>query len=275
MRKVLFGTAGIPMCCEGDTAEGIATVKRIGLDAMELEFTHSVNMKEPMAEHVRKTAIEQGVVLTVHGPYYINLASHEKQKIHQSERRIIESARIGAIAGAESVTFHPAFYGKRTVEETTKMVEHSLIEILALLRDKRIKTIIAPETTGKISQFGTIEELLELCRRVDGLKLCVDFCHLHARGNGCLKKKEDFIRELEKIEKFDSRLLERLHMQTSGVAYTEKGERAHLPLEESDFNYKALMEALKEMNVGGILICESPNIETDALKMKKYYESLA
>ena len=39
-------------------------------------------------------------------------------------------------------------------------------------------------------------------------------------------------------------------------------------------NYKDLMKAMKEFNVKGALVCESPNIEDDCKLLKDYYLSL-
>ena len=65
-----------------------------------------------------------------------------------------------------------------------------------------------------------------------------------------------------------------MHIHCSGIKYGPKGELKHLDLEESDFNYKELLKALKEFNVKGLFVCESPNLEDDALLMKKYYDRL-
>ena len=39
-------------------------------------------------------------------------------------------------------------------------------------------------------------------------------------------------------------------------------------------NYKDLLKAMKEFNVKGALVCESPNIEADCRLFKDYYMSL-
>ena len=63
-------------------------------------------------------------------------------------------------------------------------------------------------------------------------------------------------------------------MHLSGIDYGIKGEKKHLILKESDMNYEAVLQALIDFNVGGWLICESPNLEEDALLLKETYEKL-
>ena len=68
--------------------------------------------------------------------------------------------------------------------------------------------------------------------------------------------------------------LDNFHAHLAGIEYTQKGEKKHLNLEESDMNYKELLKAMKEFDIKGVLVCESPNIEDDALLLKQYYQSL-
>ena len=68
--------------------------------------------------------------------------------------------------------------------------------------------------------------------------------------------------------------LDNFHAHIAGIEYSSKGERKHLNLEESDFNYKDLLKAFKNFGVKGVVVCESPNIEDDAKLLKDYYLSL-
>jgi len=270
--KIIFGTAGIPHSSRArDSVEGIKRIKELGLGAMELEFVRGVNMKKETAKKVGTAARENGVVLSVHAPYYINLNSDEREKVEASKKRIWNSLEIGEAAGAEIVTFHPAYFGKREKQEAMIAVENALAELLEKMKENGMKIRLAPETTGKHSAFGSLEETLELCKRLDGVQPMLDFSHLHARLNGGLKGKEDFARVLEKVP---AKHLKELRMHASGINYSEKGERNHLNMGESDFNYRAMLEALKGAGVSGVVICESPNLEEDALLMKSTWEKL-
>ncbi len=276
-QKILFGTAGVPhSAIERDSIAGIHKIRKLGLDAMELEFVYGVHMKKDAAEQTHKAAAEENVSLSVHAPYYINLNSEEKEKIAASKQRIFESARIGSIAGAKKTVFHAGFFGKTNAKEAFENIAIAIEEIAERMNGEKTNAVLAPELTGKPAQFGSLQELLQLTERIKGIELTVDFSHLHARTNGSLKTKNDFEKVLQEIKDFDAGLLGHLHMHVSGIKYSEKGERNHLNLldKANNFDYKLLLETLKEFVVAGTIVCESPNLENDAILMKKYWEKL-
>jgi len=276
MENLLFGTAGIPINSKGSTtAEGIAAVKKLGLEAMELEFVRSVNITSDKAPEVKKSAQENNIVLTCHAPYYINLNSLEKVKLKASIYRILKSAKIANLCGAWSVCFHPGFYQKSTKEEAYNRVKESIKEISKTLKNENNNIWIRPETTGKESQFGNLDEILNLSNEFNNVMPCIDFAHFHARTNGKYNSYKEFSEILEKIEKkLGKKGLENMHIHITGIAYGEKGEKHHLNLKESDLKYKELIKALKDFKVKGVAISESPNIEEDALLCQKVYNKI-
>jgi len=272
--EMLFGTAGIPSSSKKrDSVSGIKRVRELGLDAMELEFVRGVNMGKETAEAVGKAAKENEVGLSVHAPYYINLNSKEKEKVKASRKRIMDSARVGETAGAEIVTFHPGFFQGQNKAKVLEKVIGEIGEMAEEIRGRGWSISLAPETTGKATQVGSLKETLEMCKKVKGVVPMVDFAHLHARDNGRFGKKEHF---LEALDEIPAKYLKGLRMHASGIRFGEKGERNHLNLEEegNSFNYKWLLKALKEKKVSGTIICESPSLEGDALLMKRYWEKL-
>src|SRR3989344_2993389 len=273
MKDLIFGTAGIPISTEDrNTLNGIERVRQLGLGAMELEFVHSVNISEELAPHVKKAMEKHSVVLTCHGQYYMNLNSKEKAKQKATVERILKAARIANMCGAWSLCFHAAFYMGMEKESVYNTVKNSLKDISKTLRDEGNKIWIRPETTGKGTQFGDLNELLRLSEDVEGVMPCVDFSHFHARTNGKYNTYEEFSSIFRDIEKrLGKQALQEMHMHLAGIAYGEKGEKHHLNLKESDLKYKELSKALRDFKVRGVLISESPNIEEDALMMKKTF----
>jgi len=270
--KLLFGTAGVPLSSSGrGTVDGVSRIRELGLDCMELEFVQGVRMGEKTAAEVNEAAGKEAVALSVHGPYYINLNAVEKEKRDASVQRIYESARIGNLCSATNIVFHPAFYLKDDKKVVFDRVFDLLKGVAARLEDEQIPVTLRPETTGKASQFGDTDELLSLSEEIDGVLPCFDFSHIHAR-DGKHNTYEEFREIFEKIENhLGKEGLKTMHCHVSGIEYTEKGERNHLILEESDMNYKDLMKVFKEFKACGTVICESPNLESDALLMKKTY----
>jgi deoxyribonuclease-4 len=273
MDKLLFGTAGIPISAKGSgTEEGIEEVRNLGLGAMELEFVRNINITKQSAPKVKKAAEKNNVALTCHAPYFINLNSMEKAKLKASIYRVLNSARIASLCGAWSVTFHAGFYQKSTKEETYKKMRKAMKEISKKLKEEGNKIWIRPETTGKESQFGNIDEILRLSNEFNNVMPCVDFAHVHARSGGKYNSYKEFCSILEQIEKkLGKKGLENMHIHFTGIAYGEKGEKHHLNLKESNFKYKDLIKALRDFKAKGVAISESPNIEEDAVLVKNIY----
>ncbi|MBL7055373.1 TIM barrel protein [Candidatus Woesearchaeota archaeon] len=275
MKELLFGTAGIPISSEGPTAQGIADVKKLGLGAMELEFVHSVNVSEEKAPLVKEAAIKNKIVLTCHGSYYINLNSLEKEKVGASKKRILDAANRLNLCGGWSCCFHPGFYMKTTKEEAFDRVKKSIKELSKTLIKEKNDVWLRMETTGKGTQFGSLNEILRISSELDNVMPCIDFAHMHARTNGKYNSYDEFSSILQDVEKFlGKKGLQNMHIHLTGINYGEKGEKHHLTLDDSDLKYKELLKAFKDFNVKGVVISESPNIEKDSLMTKKFYEKL-
>ncbi len=276
MKELLFGTAGIPLSANPrTTSDGINHVKKLGLGCMELEFVHSINISKERAPEIKKVAEDNNIILTCHAPYYINLNSAEKEKVNASIDRITNSARILNLCGGYSVAFHSGFYMGQEPKKVYETIKDNLKLIIKTLKNEGNNIWIRPETTGKETQFGNVDEILQLSQEFDNVMPCVDFAHFHARTNGKYNSHEEFCSILEKIEKtLGKKGLENMHIHITGIEYGPKGEKHHLTLKESDLKYQELLKALKDFKVKGVVISESPNIEEDALMMKKVYDNL-
>ena len=273
MASLRFGPAGVPHSAKKpSTPDGIRRCKELGLGCMEMEFVQRVSMGEETARKVAVVAAAEDVILSSHAPYYVNLNSPEEQKVSDSAKRIMLAGRITALCGGASTVFHAAFYQTEPADVVYAKVKAHLEQMTRALRDEGFNILLRPETTGKNSQFGTVGELLRLSKEVPGVQPCIDFSHLHARSGGAYNSYDEFVGVLRQIEQALGRAgLETMHIHVSGIEYTAKGERKHLPLQESDFKYDVLMRALKDMKVGGTLVCESPSLEDDALLLQETY----
>lgn len=272
MDKLLFGISGLPIgngTKKFNYASGIDYAKSIGLDAMELLFVRNINVTDKNKEIILKTKIDNDFYLSAHGSHYINLNSDETEKQNQSIEIIANAAEGLLKVEGRSLIFHSGFYLKDSKEETYNTIKENLLKLPYKGVDYRL------ETTGKGSQFGTLEELVSICKEVKSCKLCIDFAHIHARNNGSLKRYNDFAEILQYIFKELGRIaLDDMHIHMGGINYTEKGEKNHLPLLDSDFNYVECLKALKDFNVKGCVILEGPLVENDALLLKNTYEKL-
>ncbi len=276
MNKLHFLTAGLPIASENKGyEEGIRILNEMNLDGLELEFVHGVRIKDESKTFLKDLTSKNKIVLSAHAPFYVNLNSKEEEKIEASIQRIIETAAVANEAGAYSITFHAAFYMGKSSEEVYQTVKKGIKTITEELKKQNNKIWIRPETTGKMSQWGNLEEIVNLSKEFDTVLPCIDFAHLHARYNGIYNTYDEFSKMLDFVgSELGGNAIENMHIHVAGIAYTAKGERNHLIFSESDMNYKDLLKALKAHDAKGIVVCESPNIETDTKILKDYYETL-
>lgn len=223
MDRLMFGISGLPFG-NGSTKfnykSAITYLKGMGLDAMELPFVKSVNVTEKNKDEILEEKIKNDFYLSAHGSYFINLNADEELKQSQSLERIIKGAKALSLVGGKSLVFHAGFYLNDSKEETYNTIKENLLKLPDIGIEYRL------ETTGKPTQFGDIDELISLSLEVKTCKVCIDFSHIHARNNGCLKGYDDFASILDKIKnKLGKNALEDMHIHLSGINYGLKGEK--------------------------------------------------
>jgi len=256
---VRIGTAGSPL---GSTLDGIKYLKDAGLDAMEVEFTYGVRMKNDLAERIGLMQEKTGIALSVHAPYYINLASLDKSKVIASKKRILDSCEKAHLMNASPVVFHPGFYQDRDPNSVYDLIRDQITDLKESIEKKGWNVSLAPETTGKASQFGDIVELIKLSEET-GCRICIDFSHIYARNLG----KIDYGLVFKLLKGF-----KHIHSHFSGIEFTSKGERRHILTDRAFFEPLARQILDRKANI--TLINESPNPLDDALMMKKCLEEL-
>ncbi|MFA5050118.1 MAG: TIM barrel protein [Candidatus Micrarchaeia archaeon] len=275
--KIRFGPAGIPIQCKKrDSGSAVECCAKLGLYALELQFGMGIRLKKETAQKIKQEAEKYDVSLSCHAPYFINLCSNDFKKIEISKRNIIESARIIELAGGKIFVFHPGFYQNLSKKEAYDNAKKNLIEIKDAVEQHGIKNILfGAETVGKKTSFGGLDEILELSGELGFLWPVIDFAHIHARGDFELKTKEDYLKLFEKIERKIPEYPKRIHCHFSEINYSEKGEKNHLNLGTNNTPpYKKLMEALCKNGYSGTIICETPNLDIDAIKMQEYYKKV-
>lgn len=222
---------------------------------MEIQFVRGVFMNSETAEKVGHLAEKLGIGLSVHAPYYINLASKENATIEKSKKHLIKSAKRAKEAGADIVVVHPAYYSNDTFE----LVRNACEEVARAIDNG---VTIGLETTGRRRQFGTVDEIVKLVAKTKGTVPVLDFAHIHARGDGSLRGKEDYEAVFDKFKR------DEFHIHFTGVTYSKGNEIRHTPIND-DPNFKHLAEVLTERKYEATVICESPLLESDALNMKE------
>jgi deoxyribonuclease-4 len=273
-----FGTVGSPSSTPkkpGGSVGAIQQIKNLGLDALELGWVQAVRVTEETCKNIKAAAIESDVVISVHAPYFINLnASAEEWP--KSRQRLMDAAHYGNLAGATDIVFHPGSYFEKEPGEVLPRVIERLQGCVDELRKAGNPVILRPETMGKSAMLGSLDDTLIMSREVSGVLPCMDFAHLHARaGDGSMNTYAEWMKVLDAYAKaLGSQTLKKMHIHLSGIEYSAKGERNHLVLAEADLDLPGLYKALREYQCEGRIMCESPNLEEDALEMKKIWESI-
>jgi deoxyribonuclease IV len=272
-----FGTVGSPLSTPkkpGGSVGAAIQLRSLNLGALELGWVQSVRVLEETCRQIQSTAKEQDILISVHAPYFINLNA-DSEEWPKSRQRLMDSAYYGYLAGATDIIFHPGSYFGKPPAEVLPIAIERLTGCTAELQTKNIPVILRPETMGKTAMLGSLQDTIEMARNVPGVKPCIDFAHLHARqGDGSMNSKEEWCRELEKYATaLGPGSLSTLHIHLSGIEYSSKGEKNHLPIKESDLDLAGLFQALKQFNCGGRILCESPEMENDAIYMRDFFEA--
>lgn len=274
----LFGTVGSPKSTPkkpGGSVGAILRLKELNLGALELGWVQSVRVSEATCSNIRAACSEQGILISVHAPYFINLNANDDEW-PKSRKRLMDAAYYGNLAGATDIIFHPGSYFGNPPEEVLQRAIPRLRGCVDELRAAGNPVTLRPETMGKIAMLGSLEDTLRMSEAMEGVEPCLDFAHLHARaGDGSMNSKEEWLTVLiVYAQALGQDSLRRLHIHLSGIEYGLKGERNHVPVAESDFNLNGLFSALHEMGCAGRILCESPDMEDDALLMKAEWEKL-
>jgi len=311
--KVRFGPAGGgPEFYQSGCKKCFETPKwlnNLGLSAYEYQANRGVRINQSDAQRLKQEAESYDIKCSIHAPYFINLVSDDYSKLENSECYILDSMRAAKWIGADKVVFHVGWYGKEiSRSDALECVSSALERILEKARQRDLNDILlAPETAGKVTQFGNLSEILKLCGRFpENVVPAVDFGHLHARTlaenktndkreqinvnqlgfgfvddnlpklkifQGLIDKEsyEDIFNQLEQV--LSKKVLEKLHIHFSIVEYCKGGERRHHTLEQEQEigpRFQPLAEIIAERKLTPTIICESKDkMASDAIILQK------
>lgn len=270
--KIRLGPSGIPISSKGNSSiEGVKNVAELGLQAMEISYTHGIHMSLETAKQLGKVAKDLDVELSIHVPYFVNLASENKKIIEASKKRIVDSLERGVAMNATIVATHAGYYGKNKVK-AIEMIYEACKEITELIEKNDWSIEFGLETMGKQASFGTLEEIIILCKKLRHLVPYLDLSHIYARNGGQTNYKEIF-------DKLEILKLNKLHSHFSGIKYSLVGigrgnERNHVPIIEAGPNFEEFAKEILKRKIDITIISESPILEQDSLLMKKIFEKL-
>ncbi|MFQ6128024.1 MAG: TIM barrel protein [Thermoplasmata archaeon] len=260
-----LGPAGHPLDSKG-MEDGLSMLKEAGLNAMEVQYTYGIQTKLETAERLGKLAKENGIRISCHAPYYINLNSRDKGVLKRSRSWIHRTAEMMDAWGGYMLVHHPGFLHGMKPSIVIKNVRTRLAGCVKRIRDEGWDVLIGLELTGKLTGFGTLDEVIKICQEVRGVYPVIDWAHTHARDQGLFKRVRDFENYLQKYEEFTTDFL---HCHFSCIEYGERGEKKHLAIEAKSPDFSKLARVLKKREYDITIISESPVLDKDSLKMKE------
>ncbi len=274
--RLRFGPAGKPIGLKGDIIKAPEFLRELGLDAMEYEAVRGVKISREKAVKLGQYAVQNDVLLSLHAPYFINLATNDEKKFEASVNRIYESLVASEWMNSYAVVIHVGYYPKNgSVREALDKVVKGLRMAWEKASADGVKnTWLAPETTGKTSQIGSIDEVIEICSKLDKCRPTIDWAHLYARSMGEFPKTvDDVVKVVERFEKeLGSEVVKPLHTHFSKIEYGKGGERKHHTLSEEEYgpDFSIVCKGYAECGIDAVIISESPILEEDAVLMRNY-----
>ncbi|MBQ3054045.1 MAG: TIM barrel protein [Clostridia bacterium] len=280
INMVRFGPSGNP---DAFYAEGFKNSEQmpqwlsgLGLKAYEYSCARGVRVSDEKAEIIGNEAKKYDISLSIHSPYYINLATDDEEKRQKSIDYIIDSMRVAKIMGADRVVVHSGSCAKMPRETAMEYAKKTLTMALDEAVKKNLEMVhICPETMGKINQLGNLEEVMELCLLDKSLIPTIDFGHLHTRGLGCLNTKEDFENVVDTMENMLGKERAKVfHVHFSRIEFTAGGEKKHWTYDDVQYgpSFDYLAQLIHERELQPRIICESlGTMAKDAITMKNIY----
>jgi len=272
-----FGPAGVPPMFRLMGATTLDTPKLLheeGLDAFEYQASRwgaKPQIKQVDAQKLGEEARKNDVRLSIHGSYFINLAG-KPEVIAASKDRLLACAVAADWMGAYVMVFHAGFYGKFEKSFAFQQCVKELKDVSAQMKSMGLKVKIGPETMGRKSQVGSIDEVIKICQEVEGTQLVIDWGHLHALHQGTFKRMEDMRVIAEKVEReLGTEALRNMHCHFSAIEFGSAGEKCHHTLDEKKYgpDFAWLSEIIVDFGLHPTMICESPILDVDARRMKE------
>lgn len=253
-------------------------LKNRNLNAYEYSFSRGFTVSEFVAGELGKKCKENDIEISVHAPYYINLANPDDDFVEKSYNYILTSIKYLKIMGGHRCVFHPGTCGKLSRDEAFNLLKKRMKILVERIKQENIDMsdiLLCPETMGKSAQLGTYQEIAEICTYADYLIPTLDFGHINSILQGKLKTEKDFEEIIQHLNKtIGEDKVKKVHIHFSKIMYGDKGEIKHLTLEDEIYGpeFKPLSLVLKKYNMSPVVICESRGTQAeDANLLKNIY----
>jgi deoxyribonuclease-4 len=263
--KLHFGPARVPS--QESPEEAVELLLARGLTACEIDFEGRFWMDYDFAGRFGELCRDPGIVLSVHAPIAGFMGHAERgKKLNMAVGMLDHSAGIAVAAGAAPVVFHPGFLLGRTREDAIDSVVEQLGELRDRLEKKGRGVPFGIEVMGRVRELGSIDDVVEIARRLDWVRPVIDFAHMHATSDGAFTSVEPFAEALEAADA----VIEPgapFHIHFSDIQFANRNETKHLPYGDGTLRADHMRDALARFERPATVISESPDAaSTDAIK---------
>ncbi|MFW9839885.1 MAG: TIM barrel protein [Candidatus Thorarchaeota archaeon] len=274
--KIRFGPAGYPSEAKGNVKKVFDIFTDVGMDAFEYAAVYGLRTGKEKAKQIGDLSRQADIFMSMHAAYYISLASATARIRKASKQRLVKALKFAPLMNVKRIVFHAGTHGKRTPEETHTIIRDALKDVWETAGDLGEGALLAPEIAGKLSAYGSQEQIIRLCQEVDGCIPTIDWAHLYARSQGEVNEKDSYHKVLTEFEdELGDLFVNNMHFHVSGITFTEKGEAAHRPLgQDWGPDIFPLVEIVRECGYKPTFISESTNPLEGALYTKFLYEGL-
>jgi deoxyribonuclease-4 len=239
----------------------------LGLNAYEISFGLGVRMTDKTAKLIGEQAKQYGISVSVHAPYYINLANNET--LDKSYNYIKRSLEILRFLGGNRLVLHVGSQMNMEREAALQNCRKNLCEVIKRLQcDGITDYLLCIETMGKYRQIGNVDEICDLCSVDERVIPTLDFGHINCLEQGKMDIRGVFSTAETKLGR---EKLSKVHIHLSFIEFTAAGETKHLTLDDAKwgFDIGEIAHEIKRRNLSPTIICESAgSMATDAVKIR-------
>ncbi|TFG14988.1 deoxyribonuclease IV [Candidatus Thorarchaeota archaeon] len=275
LSRIRIGTAGYPSGSKGQLEKVFDILTEADLSALEYAAVHGLRTSKKRASKIGELAKKHDISMSIHGAYYISLASKSDKTRRSSKDRLVKALEFAPRMAVSRIVFHPGTYGGLPPREAHIVIKEALQEVWDIAGNGS-ETLLAPEIAGKINSYGSVDEIVQLCSELEGTVPTIDWAHLHARRVGNFGTKQQYLDVLTRFEdELGDLFVNNMHFHVSGIKFTDKGEAAHRPLGDKwGPDILPLMEIVDEVGYSPVIISESPDPLHGALYAKFLLEEL-
>ncbi|MBR4270971.1 MAG: TIM barrel protein [Clostridia bacterium] len=259
-----------------ETAEAPAWINAQGLNAFEYAFTLGQFLSDKTAQKIVEEGKKYDIEFSVHAPFYINFANSSDSSRENNYKFMMNSVEgLKKLRGRHCV-FHIGAQMKMSREEAFNNVKTNFLDFVREFEKRNDGVFLCPETMGKYTQIGSVDEIFEVCSWSDCLIPTLDFGHINCILQGALRTKDDFKKILQLgIDKIGFDKMKDVHVHFSKIMYGAKGEIKHLTFEDTSFGPEPepFLEAVCDLGLEPVVITESSGTQAmDAAIMSRMYK---